>query len=625
MIGSIIEIVDNRVLIKLAIDINKQPNLIGLHVVFEDTQKHIVGEIVNVSQTEMTAVVVGELTPTSFIPGASKRPSFKSNIRLVNLNELGFILGSQETTAGQTNFGTSNVYDGYKINVDINDFFSNHFSVLGNSGSGKSCTVASILQKLMIGSTVPSHANFFFFDAFGEYNNAFAGLHKINPAFNYKYYTTNTRSTDGDILRIPVWLLDVDDLALLLDANNPSQLPIIEKTLDLVPILSGSSENVIKRKNDIIARAVQDILLSGDESTKIRDQVTAVLTKFNTPDLNLNSQIVQPGYVRTLKQCLFIDKTGKMQEMELVVEFIRGYILDTEEEVRVEDLNPFYTLADLEMAMEFALINEGILKSSKVFDYANILSVRLHTLVNCEYKEFFSYPNYITMDEYVNSLLIANDGSKCQIVNFNINYVDDRTAKVITKIVSRMLFNVASNTIPRGSRAFHIIIEEAHRYVIKDNDVDLLGYNIFERITKEGRKYGIFLGLITQRPSELSDTCISQCTNFVILRTLHPKDLDYIKNMVPNISMEIVQQLKNLKPGNCIAFGNAFKVPVSMYIDLPNPRPMSNNVDIVGVWFNATEPTMINSNLGAIPEMTAVSNVGNKFINFTGDTANTTI
>lgn len=625
MIGSIIEIVDNRVLIKLAIDINKQPNLIGLHVVFEDTQKHIVGEIVNVSQTEMTAVVVGELTPTSFIPGASKRPSFKSNIRLVNLNELGFILGSQETTAGQTNFGTSNVYDGYKINVDINDFFSNHFSVLGNSGSGKSCTVASILQKLMIGSTVPSHANFFFFDAFGEYNNAFAGLHKINPAFNYKYYTTNTRSTDGDILRIPVWLLDVDDLALLLDANNPSQLPIIEKTLDLVPILSGSSENVIKRKNDIIARAVQDILLSGDESTKIRDQVTAVLTKFNTPDLNLNSQIVQPGYVRTLKQCLFIDKTGKMQEMELVVEFIRGYILDTEEEVRVEDLNPFYTLADLEMAMEFALINEGILKSSKVFDYANILSVRLHTLVNCEYKEFFSYPNYITMDEYVNSLLIANDGSKCQIVNFNINYVDDRTAKVITKIVSRMLFNVASNTIPRGSRAFHIIIEEAHRYVIKDNDVDLLGYNIFERITKEGRKYGIFLGLITQRPSELSDTCISQCTNFVILRTLHPKDLDYIKNMVPNISMEIVQQLKNLKPGNCIAFGNAFKVPVSMYIDLPNPRPMSNNVDIVGVWFNTAEPTMINSNLGAIPEMTAVSNVGNKFINFTGDTANTTI
>lgn len=602
MIGSIIEIIDNRVLIKLAIDINKQPNLVGLHVVFEDETKKIVAEIVNVSQTEMTAVIVGELGENSFIPGATKRPSFKSSIRLVTLEELELMLGSQNIVAGQTNFGTSNVYDGYRINVDLNDFFSNHFSVLGNSGSGKSCTVASILQKLMIGNGhVPRNANFFFFDAFGEYNSAFSGLHAINPEFNYKYYTTNVKSATDEILRIPVWLLDVDDLALLLDADTPTQLPIIEKTLNLVPILTGQSDAVIKKKNDIIARAIQDILLSGNDSTKIRDQVTAVLTKFNTAELNLESQIIQPGYVRTLKQCLFVDKTGKMQEMELVVEFIRGYIVDEDEEVQVTDLNPFYSLADLEMAMDFALINEGILKSSKVFDYANILSVRLHTLVNGEYKEFFSYPRYITKEQFVESLLISNNGAKCQIVNFNINYVDDRMAKVITKIVSRMLFEIASNTVPRGSRAFHIIIEEAHRYVIKDNDIDLLGYNIFERITKEGRKYGIFLGLITQRPSELSDTCISQCTNFVILRTLHPKDLEYIKNMVPNISMEIVQQLKNLKPGNCIAFGNAFKVPISMYIDLPNPRPMSNNVDINSVWYNES-PTLMN-NIGGVAEI----------------------
>lgn len=602
MIGSIIEIIDNRVLIKLAIDINKQPNLVGLHVVFEDETKKIVAEIVNVSQTEMTAVIVGELGENSFIPGATKRPSFKSSIRLVTLEELELMLGSQNIVAGQTNFGTSNVYDGYRINVDLNDFFSNHFSVLGNSGSGKSCTVASILQKLMIGNGhVPRNANFFFFDAFGEYNSAFSGLHAINPEFNYKYYTTNVKSATDEILRIPVWLLDVDDLALLLDADTPTQLPIIEKTLNLVPILTGQSDAVIKKKNDIIARAIQDILLSGNDSTKIRDQVTAVLTKFNTAELNLESQIIQPGYVRTLKQCLFVDKTGKMQEMELVVEFIRGYIVDEDEEVQVTDLNPFYSLADLEMAMDFALINEGILKSSKVFDYANILSVRLHTLVNGEYKEFFSYPRYITKEQFVESLLISNNGAKCQIVNFNINYVDDRMAKVITKIVSRMLFEIASNTVPRGSRAFHIIIEEAHRYVIKDKDVDLLGYNIFERITKEGRKYGIFLGLITQRPSELSDTCISQCTNFVILRTLHPKDLEYIKNMVPNISMEIVQQLKNLKPGNCIAFGNAFKVPISMYIDLPNPRPMSNNVDINSVWYSDS-PTLMN-NIGGVAEI----------------------
>mgnify|MGYP003293166300 CR=1 FL=1 len=620
MIGSILEILDNRVLISLAIDINKQPNLVGLHVVFEDVEKRIVAEIVSVTQEIMTTVIVGELLGDQFIPGSSKKPSFKSETRLISIEELEHVLGSQEVESNETNFGTSNIYDGYKINVDLNDFFSNHFSVLGNSGSGKSCTVASILQKLFINPRVPVSSNFFFFDAYGEYNSAFSGLHQVNPKLNYKSFTTNTEaSNEGEILRIPIWLLDVDDLALLLDADSPTQLPIIEKTLNLVPILTGTSTTVVKKKNDIITRAVQDILLSGNDSTKIRDQVTAVLTKFNTAELNLDTQIVQPGYVRTLKQCLFVDKTGKMQEMELVVEFIRGYITDDADLIRPEELNPFYTLSDLELAMDFALINEGILKSSKVFDYANILSVRLHTLVNSDYREYFSYPSFVDKNQFVESLMRTSDGQKCQIINFNINYVDDRMAKVITKIVSRMLFSVAANTYPRGSRAFHIIIEEAHRYVIKDRDIDLLGYNIFERITKEGRKYGIFLGLITQRPSELSDTCISQCTNFVILRTIHPKDLDYIKNMVPNISIEIVQQLKNLKPGNCIAFGNAFKVPVSMYIDLPNPRPMSNNVDIQTVWYDesslvarrASNPAVNNN----VPVMSPLGGMNNNTYN----------
>ena len=327
-------------------------------------------------------------------------------------------------------------------------------------------------------------------------------------------------------------------------------------------------------------------MLSGNDSTKIRDQVIGVLTKFNTPTLNLESQIVQPGYTRTFKQCLFVDKSGKMQEMELVVEFIRGYILEDQLEVPENELNIFYNLADLEVAMEFALISEGILKSDKVFDTANVMSVRLHTLATGDSRHYFTYPKYVTRSEFIETLLYdPTTNGRVQLVNFNINYIDDRLAKVITKIISRMIFLTASTIKPRGSRAFHIIIEEAHRYVQHDSDIELLGYNIFERIAKEGRKYGSFLVLITQRPSELSDTCVSQAMNFVLLRTLHPVDLKYIKEMVPNVSNEIVLQLKNLKPGNCIAFGSAFKVPTPLYVDLPNPRPLSNNVDLEKVWY----------------------------------------
>ena len=607
MIGKIQEIIDNNVIIKLDIDINQQPNLINLHIVFEDgTDRKVVAEIVNTNQTTMTATIVGEIRNNVFTLGSASKPSFKSTIRVIRADELELLFGKQQLEFGYTNFGVSNVYRGYKINVDINEFFNSHFAILGNTGSGKSSGVASILQKLYTSTpNPPLNSSVFFFDAYGEYNHAFSTLHSINSKLNFKSYTTNINNTEEEILRIPIWLLDVDDLALLLDATSPSQLPIIEKTLRLVPILTGTSENVIKRKNDIIARALQDILLSGAESTKIRDQVVGVLTKFNTPTLNLETQIVQPGYVRSFKQCLYIDQTGKMQEMELVVEFIRAYILEDGYEVREEELNKFYTLNDLELAMDFALVSEGILKSNKVFDTANIMSVRLHSLATGENKEFFTYKDYVTRDEYINRLITVNS-APAQIINFNINYVDDRIAKVITKILSRMLFIKASETKPRGSHAYHIIIEEAHRYVQKDSDIELLGYNIFERISKEGRKYGVFLALITQRPSELSDTCVSQCANFIILRIVHPVDLKYIKEMIPNISEEVVSQLKNLKAGNCIAFGQAFKVPTVMYLELPNPSPLSNNVDLKSVWYKEQEQA---NNMTQLPAANDVSTI----------------
>lgn len=582
MLGKIVEIIDRAIIVELAIDITSQPNIVGLHLIFEDEDKKILAEVESITKTQLSAKILGEFIGNRFMPGAAKKPSFRSNVRMVNIEELELILGSQNFSDDTVYLGNSNVYDNYHINIDINSFFSSHFAILGNSGAGKSYTVAGFFQRLFINTkNPPIGANFFLFDAYGEYTNAFSNLHNKNSLLNYKVYTTDTR--ENNIIRLPIWLLDVDDLALLLNVTTPNQLPIIEKTLKLVPVLIGNTPAVIKHKNDIIARAVLDVLLSGDESTKIRDQVTAVLTKFSTQELSLESKIVEPGYTRTLKQCLYIDKTGKMQEMELVVNFISGFIDDT---LTLEQSSTasYYTLKDLEHAMEFALISEGMLKSDKVYDMANVLLVRLHTLANSDSKEYFSYPKYIDSKGFINELLHTEDNRKAQIVNFNISFIDDRLAKVITKIISRLLFKEAIVNPNRGSIPYHIVIEEAHRYVQKDTDSEILGYNIFDRITKEGRKYGVILGLITQRPSELSDIAISQCSNFLILRMSHPRDLDYIKMMVPNVSMEIVEKIKNLKPGNCVAFGSAFKIPIYVYVAEPSPTPLSNNVDMNKVW-----------------------------------------
>lgn len=586
MIGNIIEVLGNRVRVNLAIDITGQNNFLGVHVIFEDNDKKIVGEIVFLDKKECHINIVGEIVGDKFISGINDRPAFKSKVRIITMPELEVILGKQEKTKDKTFFGLSTVYKNYKINVDTNSFFSNHFAIFGNSGSGKSCTFAKIIQSVFDNSeNPPIKSRFIIFDAYGEYIKAFSHINTINSKLSTKVITTDIKDTNNELLQIPVWLLDIDDIALLLNADRVEQLPIIEKALKLAPIFKSENEEIIQLKNDIIARALIDIVRSGKESTIIRDQLVAVLSTYFTKDLNLNSEIHQPGYVRTFKQCLQIDAMGKMADIEIVVSFLNSFINDTFK-IPDPDGSIVYNLVDLKSALDFALISEGILKSEKIFDYANVLSVRLNSLANSEYGKYFKISDKMSKEEYISYLFLNKENRLAQILDVNINYVDDRLGKVIAKIISRMVFNVLVKSPIRGANPIHIVIEEAHRYVQEDNDLKLLGYNIFDRITKEGRKYGTILGLITQRPSELTDTSVSQCANFIILKIQHPKDLEYVANMVPNISQEGINQVKNLPAGTSLAFGSAFPLSINIKFPLASPEPLSNNSDIVKIWYS---------------------------------------
>lgn len=586
MLGTIIGIEENQVLLKLAIDVENFNNLINIHVVMEEGNRKIVGEIINIKDGIAYINLLGEIINNNFVFGVIVKPAFSSTVKLISKEKIPMIIGVENYKENQDLYlGVSPIYEGVKIGVNINRFFSNHFAILGSTGSGKSCGVARIIQNIFDKRQyVPYKASLFIFDAYGEYHNAFKDIDKINPDISFKAYTTNTNFSDTDVLKIPLWLLDVDDIALLLGADRPSQLPIIEKAIKLVNIFARDGEDVIKYKNDIIARAILDIFASGNPPAQIRDQVFSVLSFYNTPQLNLETPIIQPGYTRPLKQCLLIDATGKIREMELLTNFMQTFLED-DLKMNYNNGDIKYNLDDLKSAFEFALISEGVLNNDRVYEESNVLKVRLQSLVNGNYKVYFDCNKYMTKEQYIKELLTATNGHKAQIINFNINYVDDRFAKVVTKIYSKMLFNFAKENENRGTLPFHIILEEAHRYVQNDNDYELLGYNIFDRITKEGRKYGVILGLISQRPSELSETSLSQCNNFLIFKMLHPIDVEYIRKMVPNITNEIIKQLRILQPGNCIAFGNGFKVPVFIKMEMPNPAPSSSSCDISGVWF----------------------------------------
>lgn len=581
MFGKILYISDTEAHVETPKDGSLSTNIMNMHVVFEDENKKILGEVEDVGNEIIKIRFLGEITNDKFIGGVIRKPTFNSKLRMITNEEVGLILG--DDTPSTLVIGESPLYDSHPISVDINDLFSSHMAIFGNSGSGKSCGVARLLQNVFQNpKLLPFRSNFFIFDAYGEYHNALQNVNQINPNLNFKFYTTNINQTDGEVLSIPLWLLDIDDMALLLRADKHSQLTIIERMLKLVNIFASEDELSVKYKNHLIAKAIMTILYTNQTASSKRNDVFAILATCSTEQFNLEAPVQGIGYTRKFRECFTIDTQGQFPESILMTEYITSFIDESLDKYEPKEIK-FYTLEDLEKALEFTLISEGLLNNTDTYADAIELKVRLHSLTISENSRYLRYPTFITIENYIATLVAAN-GKKAQIINFNLEDVEDWFAKVVVKIYTKMLFNFTKRLKNRASIPFHIFVEEAHRYVQNDGDVELIGYNIFERAAKEGRKYGLIFNLISQRPVEISDTVISQCANFLIFKITHPRDLDYITKMLPNISADIIEKQKTLQPGTCMAFGGAFKIPTIVRMKMPDPAPSSSSCDVFTTW-----------------------------------------
>ena len=580
MFDRIIYISDQYAKVKLAEGTVATINLMNLHIVFEDDYKTILGEVYDLDDDVAQIMFLGEIVNGKLLSGVIRKPSLDARIRVINEDEIPLIVGKDEQ--GYMKLGVSPFYNDYPVYLDVNNFFSNHFAIFGNSGSGKSCGISRLFQNMFHDKRLfPYKANILLFDSSGEYYNAFSNLNSIDPKFNYRFYSTSN-SEKGERLRIPIFLLNADDLALLLQATNHSQLPIIERMLKLARVFAQNDVEANNYKNHLIAKAIMTILYTNQTSPNKRNEIFSILNSCSTPQFNLEAVIQGIGCTRKFRECFLIDSQGQFTESVLLTEYVSEFIKSQYDNFEPTDM-AFYTLDTLEKALNFTLISEGWLRNENTYGDAVTLKVRLHSLIVSDDSKFFEYSDYVSLETYLSSMLLS-DGKKYQIININLDDIDDSLAKVITKIFSRLVFEFAKGLQDRASIPFHIVVEEAHRYIQNDTDRFLLGYNIFERIAKEGRKYGVVLGLISQRPVELSDTVISQCSNFMIFKMNHPVDVEYIKKMVPNISEEIVDKQKTLQSGTCLGFGGAFRIPLIIKMEMPDPKPWSGNCDVVSIW-----------------------------------------
>lgn len=580
MFGRILYVSDNTAYIENKVSVNTDVDLLNVHLIFEHNNQKILGEIVEVNSDKIKVHFLGEYVNGEYYNGLLRKASLNSTIRVINAEELTLLLG----TPSKDSFvlGKSATYKNYLICPKINSLFANHMCIFGNSGSGKSCGVARVIQNILGNEhALAYNANFVFFDSFGEYKNAFKSINNINNYYNYKFITSKKKDESDFLINIPINLLTVDDFAILLQADKHSQLTILNRAIKYARLFAQDDLEATRYKNSIIAKALITILYSSDTSKQKKDDIFSIIDICHTKEFNFNTEIKGVGYTRSFSECFSIDSKGRFGEEVLITNYILSYA-DQKVSYEEKSENCSFSLNDFAKALDFTLISEGFNKNKLMHDDAQLLKVRLNTILNNEMNNYFS-GEYTPVENFITSL-VSVSGKKAQIININLESLDDSYAKSIVKIYSHIIFEFCKGNANRATVPFHLFLEEAHRYIQNDNDVFLLGYNIFDRIAKEGRKYGTILDIISQRPVDISETVVSQCSNFLIFKMTHPKDIKYIEEMLPNISQDVMEKIKVLQPGSCVAFGSAFKIPMICQLEMPSPSPFSASCDVSSYW-----------------------------------------
>lgn len=529
--------------------------------------------------------LIGEVIDGKFFFGVSKMPLIFAEVNIISEKDLMIMLEvgneEEEMSDGKTRalllpIGESVIFSDYLVKVNIDKFFGFHFAVFGNTGAGKSNTIARILQNIFTKTDYSARgAKFIIIDSNGEYHKAFKDVARINKQIREASFVVDSEAVENK-LEIPVWALSADDWAILLHASEKTQMPVIKRAIDIARIFydKDNSDNIVK--NHILASTLLGIITSSDSSPSKSDKLVAIMTHFGTEEINIDSPL---GDVGTLKQAISIN-FGKMINEEAAIKFLTQFV-DQEVIERVStDKEVIYDLAEFAQAVEFATLYEGSVSSQRIQEYTATLITRLQTIKDGIQGKILSKTQYNSLDEFVTHFV-----GNWQIIDVDISSLDDASAEVVAKVLAKMLLDYVKRKERKADMPINFIIEEAHRFVKEDSYYGAVGYNIFERIAKEGRKYGFLLGISSQRPSELSKTVVSQCSNFIIHRVQNPDDLKYISRMVPYINSNMIERLTYLQTGNALVFGTAINIPTLTRFGKAYPATDSENAKITEKWY----------------------------------------
>lgn len=482
---------------------------------------------------------LGTLVNDKFQRGGDSLTIPPTKVRPASADDIKKIYQSEVTENEKFSFATLLTNKEIEVPVNGNKFFNKHFAIVGSTGSGKSHTVAKVLQEAVNskngGYDGLNNSHIVIFDIHGEYKTAF-------PDSNY---------ITADNLTLPYWLLDAQELEELFldsgDRNNYNQTSILRRT-----IIENKKKYTTSKEIHFGTPTKFDI-----------QEVFNCLYNFQHEAIDYNDNLLVKQKDNDI-QCSSIE--------DKYLEFYKEKY-DFEPAVRSKIKSGIYADGTLdkfidrfENKINNSRLNFLFGEKSRDISFTEVLS------------QFIGYPSDFNKN-------------KSNITIIDLGGIPFEVLSIVVSLISRMLFEFGYYSKKKLNEGIDcetpilLLYEEAHKYVPKS---DLVKYRssktAIERIAKEGRKYGVTLGIVSQRPSEVSETIFSQCNTFIAMRLTNPDDQNYVKKLLPDTMGNMTEMLPSLKAGDALLVGESIAIPSLVHLNECSPSPKSSDIKYIEVW-----------------------------------------
>ena len=624
----------------------------------------------------MKATMIGSIDEDQFRQGINLFPVLDSKVFLTTRGDLDAIFGrSRKGTEIDPDdpgycvlIGKSVVFPDYNIYIDPDALFGKHAAIIGSTGSGKSCSIATILQSVISREDV-KRTRIVILDTNGEYRAAFQ---KRNEDGTYKNAIADRRSlyipTDSsecERLTIPYWFMNSDDFVRLFRAAPGVQRPALLNALSSARLSATGGQGwlhvrdtVIKESNRILAlcstsdkadaRAIRQLCdgmvayLASGTVTASAVTLAEQYTEVNVAGLQVAFQQVQGISREGIKsegqqyESYAAIDADKRQRIEGIVRPILGVLAKLPMGVSglglsTADCPSYFSKQAFRYEHLENAISRDESNSARARDNCSTMLMRIYRLLEDTRFEFLFGPNSSEWPEIQYSLATflrdilglessaeadltetgdladgvlpfydrqRTNANAANIVIVDLSLLASEVLENVTALIGRLIHEFLQRLsdpvsgVGRGEFPVILVLEEAQNYIRegRKSEEDSISKQVFERIAREGRKFGLGLVVASQRPSELSKTVLSQCNSFVVHRLQNPEDLRYFREIVPGIYGQLLDQLPALAPRCALVLGECVQAPVLVEMREAYPIPRSKNPQFYKSWTGEAPP-----------------------------------